>query len=227
MNILAIDTSTEACSVAFSDQEKNIIEHYQLAPRQHAQLLLPMIEAVLAEANVSFSQIDVLAFDRGPGSFTGLRINASVIQAFAFAHDLPVVPISSLRILAQGCYREFNASKVLSAIDASMNEVYWGGFHLNSDRIMVPDFAEQVCAPVDVFVPQQEQWLGVGNGFDHYTEILTHKLKDKLQQWIANRYPRAQDLIALASYDYQHGHAVSAEQALPVYLRDDVVKVKR
>src|SRR5687767_3987718 len=121
-HLLAIDTSTEACSAALSSNGA-IIERYEIAPQQHGQLILSMIESLLSEASLQITQLNALAFGRGPGSFTGIRIAAGVIQALAFAQDLPVVPISTLQALAQNAYNTVQATHVLSAIDARMGEI--------------------------------------------------------------------------------------------------------
>lgn len=222
MNILALDTSTEVCSIALSYADQ-IIEQYELAPRQHANLILPMAQNLLTQAQLSLNQIDVIAFGRGPGSFTGLRIAASVTQALAFAHNIPVVALSSLQILAQGCYRQHNATHIIAALDASMNEIYCGEYHLHEQRMVLSN-SERVCAPAEITIPSDGQWIGAGSGFDVYHQILQPKLADKLLQWLPNCYPSAQDMITLAAAEYQQGKAVSAEHALPVYLRDNVAK---
>lgn len=222
MKILALDTSTEVCSVALSYADQ-IIQEYQLAPRQHANLILPMVQNVLSEAQLSLHQIDVIAFGRGPGSFTGLRIAASVTQALAFAHNIPVVALSSLQILAQGCYRQYNATHLIAALDASMNEIYCGEYQLHKHCMMLLN-PEKVCAPLEITVPKQGEWIGAGSGFDVYHQILQPKLADKLLQWLPNCYPNAYDMITLAAAECQQGKAVAAEQALPVYLRDNVAK---
>lgn len=219
LKILALDTSTEACSAALL-YNNQIIERFELAPRQHTALILPMLEALLAQAGMILSQLDALAFGCGPGSFTGVRVAASVVQGMAFAADLPVVPVSTLRALAQGAYREHGAEHVLSSIDAYMKEVYWGVYRLHNKHMLavVPD---SVCAPEQVLLNATEKkWLGVGSGWDSYAEILQGKVNGQLQQWLPQRYPQARDIAELAVLDYQQNKAVSAELALPVYLRD-------
>src|SRR3569833_3307602 len=132
MKLLAIDTATEACSAAlYLDGAVN--KRYVLAPREHALLILPMIDELLRDANLSPLELDAVAFGRGPGAFTGLRIAAGVAQGIAYGADLPVVPVSSLAALAQGCYRERGVTRVLATIDARIGEVYWGAYRLGSD----------------------------------------------------------------------------------------------
>ncbi len=134
MHLLAVETSTETVSVALSINGE-VFEHYQHAPRQHAELLLPWVEQLLAEAEIGFSSLDAIAFSRGPGSFTSLRIGIGVVQGLAWASDLPVIPVSSLAATAQSAFGE-NITSALIALDARMNEVFSGMFVANSDGIM-------------------------------------------------------------------------------------------
>src|SRR5579872_2888616 len=130
LKLLALDTSGDACSVALRVGQSVIVQE-KIASQQQSSCVLPMVQHILAEAGLALSQLDALAFGRGPGSFTGLRIAAGVIQGLAFAADLPVLPISTLAALAQGVYRQTQAQAVLSAIDARMQEVYWGVYGLD------------------------------------------------------------------------------------------------
>ena len=135
MKLLTLDTSTDACSCALS-VDGEIGEQSVIAPRQHTTLILPMIDQLLAEAGLKPTQLDGIAFGRGPGSFTGLRIACGITQGIAFAADIPVVPISCLATLAQGAYLEQGIEKVLASIDARMNEVYFANYFLNQEKIM-------------------------------------------------------------------------------------------
>ena len=123
--LLALDTATEACSVALLHDGK-VTSHYEVIPRLHAQKLLPMIQQLLADAGTTLQAVDAIAFGRGPGAFTGVRIAIGVVQGLAFALDRPVLPVSNLAVLAQRAYREQGVSQVAAAIDARMDEVYWG-----------------------------------------------------------------------------------------------------
>ncbi len=224
MKLLAIDTTQAACSAAvYHDGE--IQEQYVLAPREHAQRLLPMLDSVLAEAGLSLSQLDALAFACGPGSFTGLRIAAATTQGIALAHDLPVVPVSSLAGLAQGAYREHGFHRILAGFDARMEEVYWGVYRYNdADTVVEAVVADQVCAPSQLVAPSgSEQWQGVGDAWQSYQDSLQQHFAGMIDQVIpSNRALHAQDIARLAVVAYQQGQAVAAEQALPVYLRDRV-----
>jgi tRNA threonylcarbamoyladenosine biosynthesis protein TsaB len=222
MKLLALDTSTEACSCALY-LDGDIQDRSLIAPRQHTSLILPMAEELLAEAGLKPTQLDGLAFGRGPGSFTGLRIACGVAQGIAFAADIPVAPISSLAALAQAAYIEFGAKKVLAAIDARMKEVYWGAFVLDKKNIMQCEGEEVVCAPSAVNLPSDGQWYGVGSGWTTFKEPLTAKLGNLVPDFQGEKYPQASAMIPLALAAFQAEQIVSAEEALPIYLRNKVV----
>jgi tRNA threonylcarbamoyladenosine biosynthesis protein TsaB len=223
VKLLAIDTATEACSAALL-YDNAILERYELAPSKHSALILPMLQSLLDEAGITLAQLDVIAFGRGPGSFTGLRIAAGVAQGIAFAWDLPVVPVSTLQALAQAAYRELQASRVLAALNAAMQEVYWGVYQLDSMNLMQLVNIETVCAPEAVTVPVDQQWIGVGSGWDAYAEKLTAKVGQRLEKYWPQRFPQASDIVHLAQAEYLAGRTVAAEAALPVYIRDNVAK---
>ncbi len=223
MRIIAIDTSTEACSAALFDND-SVIERYQIAPRKHAELILPMLESLLQESGLVMARIDALAFGRGPGAFTGLRIAAGVTQGIAFGADLPVIPVSSLAALAQGMFREQGEQQVLAGIDARMQEVYWGRYRLGEGDVMRLEGQETVCLPDQVEIPTQGQWVGAGTAWQTYEAILGARLDGRVSSWSGERYPRARDIATLAAQDFLSGTTVSAEEAVPVYLRDNVVR---
>lgn len=223
LKILALDTSTEACSAALL-YGTQLIERYQHAPRQHTALILPMLQAVLDEAGLVLAEMDVIAFGCGPGSFTGVRIATSVTQGIAFAHNLPVIPVSTLRALAYAIHREFKFEHVLAGIDARLDEIYWGGYSYSENESMIVAIPEIVCKPAQISVPEAGSWVGAGSGWDSYNEILQKKLGDRLQQWFPHRYPRAAAIAMIAAVDYRNNKAVTADKVLPVYLRDNVVR---
>ena len=132
--LLALDTATEACSVALL-HDGRVLSHYEVAPRMHAQRLLPMIQQLLGEAGIAASALDAIAFGRGPGAFTGVRIAIGVVQGLAFALDRPVLPVSNLAVLAQRALREQGATQVAAAIDARMDEVYWGCYRAEAGEM--------------------------------------------------------------------------------------------
>lgn len=219
--LLALDTATEACSVALL-HDGRVLSHYEVIPRLHAQRLLPMIQQLLGEAGIALSAVDALAFGRGPGAFTGVRIAVGVVQGLAFALERPVLPVSTLATIAQRAMREHAAEQVAVAIDARMDEVYWGCYRasegemqlLGSEAVLPP---EQACLPRDA----GGEWFGAGTGW-RYAE----RLAVAPQGMAADLLPHAEDLLRLASFAWQRGEAVDADQAQPVYLRDNVATPK-
>jgi len=177
-----------------------------------------MVQEVLAEAGLTLKQLDAIAFGRGPGSFTGLRIGAGVTQGLAFGADLPVVPVSSLAALAQG----LDVPKVLAAYDARMQQVYWGAYVRNTQGLMELAGSEIVIAPKDVPLPEGADWTGAGSGWDQYAGELSLRLGDKVKEWRRQCFPRARYVAELGAAAFQAGQAVPPEQALPVYVRDEV-----
>ncbi|EPJ44613.1 MAG: hypothetical protein OFPII_33250 [Osedax symbiont Rs1] len=229
--ILALDTSTDACSVALEvDGERR--EIFKVIPRKHTHELLPMVQQILADAQLSVQQLDAIAFGRGPGSFAGIRIATGVAQGLAYAADLPVVPVSSLAALAQGYFRQTNDSDslIISAFDARMNEVYWGGYSIENALACV-QVAEVVAAPEQLIIDGQplldnRRWVAVGSGFN-YLDEMPAQLTDKLSAIEKDVYPHALDIVCLASDQLAQGNTVSAENAQPVYLRNQVTWKKK
>ena len=221
MKVLALDTSTEACSVALAINGS--VHDDVVLGQQHSSHILAMVDALLAEAGLHLNQLDAIAFGRGPGLFTGLRIGTGVVQGLAFGADLPVVPVSSLAALAQAQ----DAAHVLTAVDARMSQVYWGAFTRGADGTLELIGQECVAAPQAVPLPPAAGWRGVGSGWDRYAEALTIRLGAKLESWLPERYPHARDVAILAAVDFQRGQTVTPEQALPVYVRDQVARKSR
>lgn len=221
MKLLALDTSTEACSAALC-VEGECRERYAVMPRGHAEHVLGMVRELLAEAELALGAVDVLAFGRGPGSFTGVRIGAGVAQGLAYAADLPVAPVSTLHLLAQGATRSHAAERVLAAVDARMGEVYWGAFRLGADGCMEPVGDEAVLSPQAITGPSSGDWLGAGTGWGRYAELLSERCGKALRGTLPEALPRALDALAPAALLQAAGRLVPAEQALPVYLRDRV-----
>jgi len=223
VKLLAIDTATEACSAALSINGETL-GRYEVAPRRHAQLILPMVESLLAEAGVVLHDIEALAFGRGPGSFTGVRIASGVIQGIGFATELPVVPVSTLAALAQGAYRQFGCRDVAAAIDARMGEVYWGCYRIDETLLMQLDGEERVVPPEQVALPAEGSWVGAGSGWAAYSEVLKGTLHAAVSTVHGELLPNAFDIATLAVNDFNQGRSVSAAEALPIYLRDKVAK---
>ncbi|MFQ5994386.1 MAG: tRNA (adenosine(37)-N6)-threonylcarbamoyltransferase complex dimerization subunit type 1 TsaB [Acidiferrobacterales bacterium] len=217
MKLLALDTSTEACSVAVMALD-TVQERFELG-QKHSSRILVMVEELLAETELTLTQLDALAFGRGPGSFTGLRIGTGVIQGLAFGADLPVVPISSLAALAVAQ----EAPRVLTAFDARMSEIYWAAYSCHAQGQIELIGSECVVTPEQVPVPKEGDWLGTGSGWDRYHEVLMRRLGERVKGWRRQCYPRAQYVARLGAVGFDSGKAVSAEQALPLYMRDAVV----
>ncbi|MBC3767239.1 tRNA (adenosine(37)-N6)-threonylcarbamoyltransferase complex dimerization subunit type 1 TsaB [Neptunicella marina] len=221
MNVLIIDTATEACSVALAGVN-HIFHRFEICPQQHSQRILPMVDEVLAEAGLTLQNIDYLAFGRGPGSFTGVRIATGIIQGLALGADLPVVGISTLQAMAQQVYEQYSLQKVISATDARMNEVYIGAYAAKNG-IMLPVNDEQVLAPQDanqlIINVANKDTAGAGTGWQAYAELDTGK---NIQLIDSVLYPNARYMAALAKYAISSGEFSAVEDVEPVYLRDKV-----
>ena len=223
MNLLAIESATESVSVALSVNGENL-EHYRHAPRLHAELLLPWVEQLMAEAGIGFKAIDAFAFSRGPGSFTSLRIGIGVVQGLAWASDRPVIPVSSLAATAQTAAGK-GIDSALVALDARMNEVFTGTFEVNGSGIMIPIGDEKVCSPDDVQLPVNVETYGVGIGFERYPAL--QLLSENLAGFQPEIWPKASSVLKLAQEWLLSHEALPVEQAQPVYLRDNVAKKKK
>jgi len=217
MKLLAIETATEACSVAVH-VDGAVIERFQIAPRRHAELTLPWAAALLAEAGISRSQLDAVAISRGPGAFTGVRLAIAIAQGIALAIDRPLLAISTLQVLALRAPAGQDA--VLAAIDARMGEVYTGRFARTDGQWQAID-SEQVLAPETVVLDGQG-WFGVGTGFAAADGLLATALAPGLVGVDAAALPHAADLATLAVAAWGRGEAIAPELVEPTYLRNNV-----
>ncbi len=223
MKLLAIETATEACSAALLiDGEIRL--RYQVKARGHSELILGMMEDLLAEASLKPSQLDAMAFGRGPGSFTGVRIATGVIQGAAFGADLPVVPVSTLAALAQRAFREKGERQLLTAFDARMGELYWAAYRVGETELVSLVIEEEVATADRVRLPLAGDWYGVGSGWGVAAETLAKRLGDDLLGYQAKMFCSAREIALLAAADFERGLGVAPELALPVYLRDEVAK---
>lgn len=223
--LLAIETATEACSAALLVGDA-VLERFQVAPREHGALLLPMIDSLLDEAGLSMAQLDGLAFGRGPGSFTGVRMATGVIQGLAFASDLPVVPVSTLASLAQGVVDRAAPPLIYAALDARMGEVYWAAYEPDAAGLVRLLGEEQVMPPEAARLWQERPGIGVGHGWRTYVGQLEVALHGRVETCYVDELPRASGVARLARPILAQGGGVAAEEALPVYLRDNVAKPK-
>ncbi|HYQ37739.1 MAG TPA: tRNA (adenosine(37)-N6)-threonylcarbamoyltransferase complex dimerization subunit type 1 TsaB [Pseudomonas sp.] len=220
--LLALDTATEACSVALLHGGR-VHSRYEVIPRLHAQRVLPMVQELLAEAGIALGAVDAIAFGRGPGAFTGVRIAVGVVQGLAFALDRPVLPVSNLAVMAQRAHREYGARQVATAIDARMDELYWGCYRLEAGEMRLAG-VEAVLPPERVELPRGAagEWFGAGTGW-----AFASRIPVAVAAMDAGLLPHAEDLLSLASFAWTRGEALPVEQAQPVYLRDNVATPKK
>ena len=228
MNILALDTCTEFCSAALLYQGE-VFESFEMTQRGHSELILGMLDNVLAQAGVGISVIDALAFGRGPGSFTGVRIGVGVAQGIAFARDIPVIPVSSLAAVAQGAADELDIDYLAVAMDARMGEIYCASYQREKGLVKRVD-DERVCPPQDfspALLPDLSViWNGIGTGWRQYEAILRQSFINQLDRVSVEHYPRAASIVKLAQFAAEAGRLLPAEKAIPVYLRNNIAKKK-
>jgi len=216
MNLLAIETATESCSVALLSGER-LFARSELAPRRHAELLLPMCEEVLAEAGLARRGLDAIAVGCGPGAFTGVRLAVSAAQGIAFALGIPVVPVSSLAALA--LQAPDNDAPILAVIDARMGEIYAGWYRRTPGGLVEPISVETVGQAGELAVPSGGACNVIGSGWTTYRDVLRERVGEP--SWAdGDCYPQAVDVARLAVPRMRDG--VAPEFALPVYLRDKV-----
>jgi tRNA threonylcarbamoyladenosine biosynthesis protein TsaB len=231
--ILAIETATEACSAALIITKYGnikVYERFQLAPREHTKLILPMLEEILAEAGIKLQDIDAIAFGRGPGAFTGLRIAAGITQGLALSIDKPVIPVSTLGALALQAVEVGHNHKaiIISALDARMGEIYWGEYQFVDDRIVLIG-NERVSSPEILEdrlskITKDNKIITIGSGWDVHKEVLFKKEKMNNIVYLKNIFPDALAVAKTALKLFLDGNTVSSEYAQPVYLRNNVAQ---
>lgn len=222
MKLLAVETSTEACSAAlYIDGE--VTERFELAPKEHTKLILPMIDGLMADAGLRPQQLDALAFSRGPGSFTGVRIATGVIQGIALGADLQVVPVSTLAAMAQDFFDHNDESVAYVALDARMGEIFWGVYQ--RDTLGYAELIGKEAVTTANLVEFSELiGVGIGSGWGVYAQELMTRLAGCVSHYEADKLPRAGAIARLGARGFDLGFAVAVEQAMPVYLRDKVAK---
>lgn len=219
---IAIDASTEACSVAIQIEDK-IFSRFELCPQSHSLVLLPMIDELLAESKSQLKDFDALFFGRGPGSFTGVRIGIGVAQGLAYSSSLPLVGISTMQTMAQQAFDEKSQQQVVTAIDARMSEIYTGLYRVDDKGIMQEAVDEAVISPNDFsahYPSSNELGYGVGTGWEAYKEALSLYRPNKGEPDIL--YPDAKYMLKIGHEKVIQGHTVNAAEAQPVYVRDTV-----
>jgi tRNA threonylcarbamoyladenosine biosynthesis protein TsaB len=218
---LAVDTATEACSVALS-VDGAVHTRFEPMQREHTQKLLPMIQQVLADGGVAVAQLDGIVCGIGPGSFAGLRIGLGVVKGLALARDLPVAGVSSLAMLAQRAMRLHGAMQVAAIIDARMSEVYLGAYGRDAAGLAQVLLADRVCPPEQVPALGAGEWRGVGTGWARYETVLRRRTGATLQSVDGSALPHAEDAFALGLPLLAAGKGTSADALAPAYLRDRV-----
>jgi len=225
-NILALDTSTDACSAALL-LDGRILQRFKVEPRRHTHLLLPMVEELLVEAQISLKALDAIAFGRGPGSFAGIRIATGAAQGLALAADLPVVPVSTLEAMAFAA-DESAGDYLLTALDARMDEVYWCAWQRKGQALHLL-VEEQVSAPADMQLPAAVSgnvFAALGSGWC-YRGRMPATLTAVINGYTTDVYPQAEAMARLAAAAVARGEVMTPDDAQPVYLRDQVAWKKK
>lgn len=221
--ILALETAGESCSVALLDDSlpagQQIRETFEVAPRKQTELALPMVEALLAEAGLSLRELDCIAFGHGPGAFTGVRVAAAVAQGLAFSAELPVVGVSTLAACAMSVPLPEASGQVIACFDARMGELYLGAYRINNGQL--DTVLEDGLFKPEALPALEGQWLIAGSGLV-YQDALTAAYD--ASACIPDAHPHASAIAQLALSAFLRGEAVTAEQAQPVYLRDQVIQ---
>ena len=222
MKLLALDTSTVACStaLAFGDE---ILERHEVRPKEHTRLLVPMVRGLLDEARLRFADLDAVVLGNGPGSFIGLRIGASVAQGICYAAGLKLVPVSSLAAVAAEAFQQSSAAQVLVAQDAHMHEVYLGAYRRGDDGLPLPQ-GDAVLQPVAAglpFIDAGEGWHAAGEGWRHHPALLAAN-EQRLAGVVDVSWPRARYLLALGRRACEAGRAIDPAALVPEYVRERV-----
>jgi tRNA threonylcarbamoyladenosine biosynthesis protein TsaB len=215
LNLLAVETSTELCSVALLRGGELFVEE-ALAENRHSELLVPMIRRLLDRARLAPSQMDVFGFGQGPGSFTGIRIACGIVQGLAFAARRPVVPVPSLLALAE----QSNEGRVIAALDARMGEAYVAAYARNGDEwdeVIAPRLADAHSLPA---LPGR-RWAATGSGFDRHP-WLREAYRETVEMRFEGDLPRAGAVARIAARRFARGGGIAAAEAAPLYLRDKV-----
>lgn len=190
--ILGIETATDACSCALWC-EGEVSEAFEIAPRRHTERVLPMVDSLLKQKKLRLKDVDAIAFGKGPGSFMGTRLAASIAMGLGFGTEKPLIPISSLQALAQGACHELGASHVAAGWDARMQQIYWGCYYADQKGIMQPVLADALDAPHAIVLPQNQPWVLAGNAWQVYQTELNFAAQSHLL------YPHAAMVVELAA----------------------------
>jgi len=216
VNLFAIETSTELCSVALLRGSELFVEEV-LAGNRHAELLVGLVERLFSRARLRPADMDAFAFGQGPGAFTGIRIACGLAQGMAFGADRPMVPVPSLLALAE----QSNEGRVVAGLDARMGEAYLAAYARNGadwDEVIAPRLATEGTLPP---LPGRGGWVATGSGFDTHA-WLREAYRDAVVMRLEGDLPRAGAVARIAARRFGRGGAIPAEQAAPLYLRDKV-----
>jgi len=222
MRILAIDTATEACSVALLNNGK-VTAHFELCAREHTQRILPLVQAQLQQEAIALNELDALAFGKGPGSFTGVRIGTGIAQGLALGAMLPLIGVSTLKAMAQGAWRLQGATRVLAAIDARMGEVYWAEYQRDEQGVWQGEETEAVLKPEEALQRMarlEGEWAMVGTGWQAHPQLAADSAISLQHTEVL--LPCAEDMLPLAVLDLSAGKTALPEEAEPTYLRNEV-----
>ena len=226
-SILALDTATPACSAALFRDGK-VLSRYELLPQSHTRLLLPMVDALLVESAVSLQQLDAITFTHGPGSFTGIRIGFSVVQGLAMGAGLPVIPVSTLRLLAETARTELSLTlgqHLFAALDARMGDLYWAHFRVADDQVeeIAGDQLSPLVSVLEDMAPENFAGaVGVGDGW-----LQLQDQESKPDSLYTEIYPKAESLLPIALSEIQAGNVRDVREIQPLYLREKVSWKKR
>lgn len=217
MKLLAIDTATEACAVGLSAGGKHFTR-FELTPRRHTECVLPWADELLVQAGIARQSLDAIAVGIGPGAFTGVRLAVSLAQGMALALDIPVLPVSTLAVIAQA---QDHDGPVAVLMDARMGECY-AGFYRKTDGIVAAVAPERLLKPEQIELPFAGGWIGVGSALSSYAAQLPPALAAAFQRVDAACLPQPEALLQLAEHGFMQGAAVAPERIEPAYLRDKV-----
>ncbi len=222
MNLLAIDTSSDACSVALQVGEK-LSEKHAVEPREHTRILVPMIDELLRDAGVKLSELDAVVLGNGPGSFIGMRIGASVAQGICYGAGLKIVPVSSLAAIAAEVIAEHGADRMLVAQDARMHEVYLGRFGRDADGLPLAGGDEEIRR-VGIFDDLADNYVAAGGAWKKFPELLAEN-RDRISDVVDIEVPRARHLLRCGAKDLDNGRAIAPDALLPSYIRVKVAEI--
>jgi tRNA threonylcarbamoyladenosine biosynthesis protein TsaB len=223
MNILALDTSTEACSVALQRADGEVFSRFEMTPRQHTRYLPVMLDEVMQRANIDRADLDYIAYANGPGAFTGVRIAAASAQGLALGLGIPLLAVSTLAVLAQGAVDRIGCASVVAALDARMGEAYHGCYTAADDDLVMLQGEEMLIPLGQLDLP--EAWVGVGSAFVACADA--GNAIDAPDRIYAEVYPDAVDLLKLAAHEARQGQAFSIARTRINYLRNRVAEKKK